>query len=245
MSKYIDIGANLHHPQFSDLDKVLTDSKTGGVNQIIITGTNSKRSFDADNLVSKYIDPKYPVLYSTAGVHPHDASREITNKNCFLTLEKLLNKKTVVAVGECGLDYNRMFSTKEDQISMFIKQIELAIAYDKPLFLHERDAFDDFYNILKKYEKNKLKGVVHCFTGTKANALKYLELGYYIGLTGFICDNKRNRYTLEALKVIPIDRLLIETDAPFMNPIPHNGTNYPSNVKYVLEENCQREEYGY
>ncbi|QKF94547.1 TatD-like protein [Fadolivirus algeromassiliense] len=226
MAKYIDIGANLTKKQFNDISALLNDAKEWNVERIIITGTTVNNSKQAFEMINMY---KWYPLYSTAGVHPHDA--KTCNKNTLDELRNLLKNDNVVAVGECGLDYDRMFSPKNVQLEWFRKQLDLAVEFNKPVFLHERSAFDDFYNIMVEY-KDKIRGVVHCFTGTKEQAQKYIDLGLYIGLTGFICDKRRNKETLEALHTIPLDRLMIETDAPFMSPVGKHP-NYPSYVSYV------------
>jgi len=230
MSKYIDIGANLTSKKFNNLDKLLQNAVDHNVERIIITGTSMKKSIAAVKMVEKY-GSHY--LYATVGVHPHDA------KNCdektVQKMERLIKSNTYVcAVGECGLDYNRMFSPKNVQLRWFEEQIKLAIKLDKPLFLHERDAATDFYNMLNKY-KGKIRGVVHCFTGNKETVEKYVSLGMHIGITGWICDKRRNKDLLEAVKHVPLDKLMVETDAPFLSPV-KNRLNVPSNVGYVVNK---------
>lgn len=227
MSQYIDIGANLTSKQFTFIPPLLNDAQKNGVQKIIITGTNLKNSERAIFLTKKY--PWYP-LFSTVGIHPHDA-KSFTD-NTPNELKKLLSDPKVAAVGECGLDYNRMFSPKDMQIKCFRAHLDLAVELDKPLFLHERDAVDDFYNILLEY-KGKVKGVVHCFSGNKETVQKYLDLGMFIGITGWICDDRRNKDLVEALPVIPLDKMMVETDSPFLSPFPRQ-TNVPANVKYIV-----------
>jgi TatD DNase family protein len=234
MSKLIDIGANLTNFRFAKcLPEVLKAATENNVERIIITGTDVKNSILANGIVEKYKDDKKNkvMLYSTAGIHPHDAN--MFNDQSIKQLEALFKNKTVVAVGECGLDYNRMFSAKDKQLKCFEEQIKLAIKLNKPLFLHERDAFDDFVKILKKY-KGQVRGVVHCFSGNGKHLDAYINLGMYIGITGWVCDDGRNADLLKALKNLPLDKLMIETDAPFLNPT-SKGDNVPANVKYVAE----------
>ena len=228
MSQYIDIGANLTSKQFSYIPPLLNDAQKNGVQRIILTGSNLKNSEKAINLTKKY--PWYP-LFATVGIHPHDA-KSFTD-NTTNDLKKLLADPKVVAVGECGLDYNRMFSPKEMQIKCFRTQLDLAIELGKPVFLHERDAVEDFYNILSEYKDKKIRGVVHCFTGNKETAQKYLDLGMFIGITGWICDDRRNKDLVDALTIIPLDKMMVETDSPFLSPI-RGQTNVPSNIKYVV-----------
>ncbi len=208
----IDIGINLTHRSFqADLEQVLQDAFAAGVTRLILTGTSLRGSQEAHRLAQRY--PEH--LFSTAGVHPHDA------KSCgpqtIPALKKLLQHPSVCAVGECGLDFNRNFSPPDTQEEWFQAQIELAIETQKPLFLHERDAHPRFLQILKSY-KDLPPAVVHCFTG-EANALTdYLDLGLWIGITGWICDERRGRHLRQLVKRIPADRLMIETDAPFLLP---------------------------
>ncbi len=231
---YIDIGSNLTHNIYkNNIKEVLEDSKKWSVEKLVITGTKINNIKEAKTLSYKY--PEYNVYY-TSGVHPHNA-KDLDTSN-FGEIEKLCKDPKCVSIGECGLDYNRMFSPKEKQLYWFEEQIKLSIKYNKPLFLHERDAFDDFYNILSKY-KGKIKGVVHCFTGDKNQMNKYLELGMYIGITGWICDNRRNKDLLEAIKDMDkkyLNKLMIETDCPYLSPVKEDKTNYPSYIYYVLQK---------
>lgn len=234
--KFIDIGANLTKSKFaSKLDSILKNAFDDNIYAIIITGTAIENSEAARILVEKYSNYN---LYFTVGIHPHDA--KTFDKNSIAIMEKLLSHEKCKSVGETGLDYNRMFSTKEVQIESFKAQIELAIKYKKPLFLHDRDASDDFYNILNSYksqfEEHNIKLVVHCFTGDKATVKKYLELGAYIGITGWICDERRNEELLEAINEIPEDKLMIETDCPFLSPSKMIKMNEPKYLKYVFEK---------
>ena len=232
MAKYIDIGANLTCEQFKNHTReIIDDSKKWDVERIIITGTTVANSFEAQKMVKDHNDYK---LYFTAGIHPHNA--KTCNNETINKLRELLKDPLCVAVGECGLDYDRMFSTKDDQIKWFEEQIKLAIEVNKPLFLHEREAFDDFYEILSKYS-GKVKGVVHCFTGNKDHLEKYLSIGMHIGITGWVCDSNkgRNSELIAALKSLPVDKLMIETDSPYLCPI-KGKTNYPAYIAYVVEK---------
>lgn len=232
MAKYIDIGANLTSKQFTNIPDILNDSLNWNVERIIITGTSVRNSQAAVEMVNKY---KWYPLYSTVGVHPHDAKS--CNNKTLDELRELIKNDRVVAIGECGLDWNRLFSSKSLQLKWFRNQLDLAVEFNKPVFLHERDAFDDFYNILFEY-KGKINGVVHCFTGTKEDAQKYIDLGMYIGITGWVCDDRRNKSLLEALHVIPLDKMMVETDSPFLSPV-KGQTNYPANITYVVDRIAQ------
>lgn len=234
--KIIDIGINLMHRSFDDdREQVVDDALFEGVSPLIITGTSERSSLQA----AKYAT-KYPTkLYSTAGVHPHDAkscTSETINK-----LRKLTTNDCVVAIGECGLDYNRDFSPRDVQRKVFIDQIEVARETSLPLFLHERDAFDDFHQILTDYRSDIKNMVVHCFTGTRDALEAYLELDCYIGITGWICDERRGKHLIDLIKLIPKNRLMIETDAPFLTPRnmdekPRDGRNEPRFLMHILDD---------
>ena len=179
----------------------------------------SVRYFDAALYAASYNARNPGALYSTAGVHPHEA------RNCgngtMDVLRELAGgepRRTVRAIGECGLDYNRDFSPRDVQRRWFVKQVELAAELSLPLFLHERDAFTDFSIILGSYIKSVPAAVVHCFTGNGDELDHYLSLGCFIGITGWICDERRGKHLRELVKNIPAGRLLLETDAPYLLP---------------------------
>ncbi len=223
MDNLIDIGLNLMHSSFKkDRVEIIEEAKNVGVKQFIITGTNIHSSHMARDYASKYPD----TLFSTSGVHPHDA--KTCNGHTINELEKIADADCVVAIGECGLDYNRNFSPQDLQRKWFEAQVELAETLDMPLFLHEREAHEDLYKILKKHDEIASKSVVHCFTGTKHEAQNYIDLGCYIGVTGWICDMKRGRDLQEAVSVIPPEKLMIETDAPFLIP-----KNFDKNLRKI------------
>lgn len=235
LDNLIDIGLNLMHSSFKkDREEIIEEAKKVGVTKSIITGTNVKSSQIASEYASKFPD----TLYSTSGVHPHDA--KTCNEETLKILEENAKKDSVVAIGECGLDYNRDFSPRDVQRFWFEKQVQLAEKLDMPLFLHEREAHDDLYAILEKYPEIAKKAVVHCFTGTSKEAESYIDLGCYIGVTGWICDMKRGKSLQEAVKVIPSERLMIETDAPFLIPKnfdkkPKKNRNEPKYLPHILK----------
>jgi len=214
-SKYplIDIGVNLTNNSFKDdFSEVIDRAFEAGVQRMIITGTDADSSEQAQRLAKDYPDE----LFSTAGIHPHDA--KTLSNNTLDTIAGLTELNEVVAVGETGLDFNRNYSSPEDQIKSFEKHIELAIEKDLPLFLHERDAFTKQWEMLKHYRDQISEAVIHCFTGTKKQAFSYLDLDLHIGITGWICDERRGSHLHEFVSDIPINRLLIETDAPYLIP---------------------------
>ncbi len=206
----VDIGANLTHPAFrDDLDAVVARAAQAGVSRIIVTGTTvdeSRRAFD--------LSLKNDSLFATAGVHPHHAHDG--NADTIPALRALARNPRVVAIGECGLDFNRNYSPHPDQEKWFVAQLELGIELGKPLFLHSRDAHPRFSQIISSVKPEK--AVAHCFTGSKEELHSYLDLGLYIGITGWICDERRGRPLLELVRDIPRDRLLLETDSPYLTP---------------------------
>lgn len=209
----IDIGANLTDHSFDhDRKAVIENAFDKGLETIIVTSSSVK---DAKKSIS--LAKKYPgKLWATAGIHPHNA--ELTEKSFEQDLTELLDQNEVIALGECGLDYYRNFSSKRSQRAVFKKQLILSAKVQLPLFLHQRDAHDDFLSMLKEHCNYPVKGVAHCFTGTKEQLKSYLDIGLYIGITGWVCDSRRNVELLDAIKYLPKDRLLIETDAPYLMP---------------------------
>lgn len=209
----IDIGANLTSSAFqADLSEVIDRALASGVGQMIVTGTSLEHSQHAIELCKLNID----ILYSTAGVHPHHAS-EWSDKVSH-QLDNLLDHTAVRAIGECGLDYNRNFSSPEAQRHCFEAQLELAADKQLPVFLHQRDAHDDFVKILSRWRDKLTGGVAHCFTGSADQAKAYLDLELYIGVTGWVCDERRGQELQQALRHIPLSQLMIETDAPYLLP---------------------------
>ena len=229
--KYYDIGLNLFCRQFPDPEKVIQEAESHGV-CCILTGTDNNENKKINEFVKTHH------AFGTAGIHPHNADR--AKQDDFKFMEKILSEnEKIVAVGECGLDYDRMFSAKENQIRCLEKHIVLAEKLDKPLFLHERSAAADFVKRLKRYPDICKKSVVHCFTGDKATLDQYLSMGFSIGITGWICDDRRAKELREAVHIIPLDRILIETDAPYLTPKNVAGldrTNVPQNIKYVAKD---------
>lgn len=236
MNKIIDIGINLTHKQFdTDREEVVKRALEKGVTPLIITGTNVKESKKA----AAYAKTMSGNLYSTAGVHPHDA--KTCKEDTIEELRKLAMLPEVVAIGECGLDYDRDFSPREVQRKWFEEQIKLAEELDMPLFLHERAAYRDFKAILKEHREICKKAVVHCFTGTAGEMQTYLELGCSIGITGWICDERRGEHLRTLVKRIPLQRLMIETDAPFLLPRnmqdkPDSRRNEPLFLRHIAED---------
>lgn len=209
----IDIGLNLTSSQFrNDIDQVLNDAQEAGIVTMIVTGTSVESSLKAYELTNRYPN----LLYSTAGIHPHDA--KTLTADSLVQLRQLLSHNNVLAVGECGLDFNRNFSTPSDQLSCFEKQLELAVELQMPIFLHQRDAQKDFLRLLKKYRSGLVDGVAHCFTGGRAELEDCLEQELHIGITGWLCDDQRGKALQNCVALIPDNKLMIETDAPYLFP---------------------------
>ena len=232
----IDIGLNLTHDSFdADRDVILERAFAAGVKHMLVTGSDAAHSRKALALVKKYPD----VLRSTAGVHPHHAGTMSEADQPLL--RELMQQPEVVAVGECGLDYFRNFSSHEDQERAFRWQLECAVELQKPVFLHERDAHQHFVSILRDYRPHLNGAVAHCFTGDTGQIRKYVEMDLYVGITGWICDERRGQSLREAVKHIPLDRLLIETDAPYLIPRtikrrPASHRNEPMYLTEVLKQ---------
>jgi len=225
-----DIGANLTHASFrEDLDAVLARARAAGVDSIVVTGTSVEESRRAAELAEAH------GLYATAGVHPHHA-REC-DAQTIPALRELAKHPKVVAIGECGLDFNRNYSPHPDQEKWFVAQLELAAELGKPLFLHSRDAHPRFAEILRNLRVGN--AVAHCFTGEAGELRAYLDLGLHIGITGWICDERRGAHLLQLVKEIPRDRLLLETDSPYLTPRdlrpqPKARRNEPAHLPHIL-----------
>ena len=208
---------NLANGQFAkDADHVLARARDAGVAAIVLTGTD----LDASRRCLIYCEqqtPQNPLLYCTAGVHPHDASTWSATTRT--DLEALAASPWVRAIGETGLDFNRNYSTVSEQELAFSEQIDLATQLDLPLFVHDRESGGRVLTLLQSQNADKV--VIHCFTGTEQELRAYLEAGYYIGITGWITDKRRGATLRDLAELIPDDRLLLETDAPFL--LPHNA----------------------
>jgi TatD DNase family protein len=223
----VDIGVNFHAAQLRGLGpELLERGRAAGVVQVLATGTSLEASRAA--LAVARSDAG---VFATAGVHPHGASA--LDDAGLAELESLWGQERVVAVGECGLDYDRMFSPKEAQRRAFALQLEAAVRRGLPLFLHCRAAFDDFHAMLREAAAAGARGVAHCFTDGPAEAEALLALGFDLGITGWLTDTARGGALREALRVIPLARLHLETDAPWLRPKNARGTR-PYNEPALL-----------
>jgi TatD DNase family protein len=231
----IDIGANLTHESFDkDREKVINDAHELGVSSMIVTGSSMSCSQKAYELTNQFPDS----LYSTVGIHPHHAT-EFTGETEDLILELIQHNK-VVAIGETGLDYFRDFSPHSAQQFSFEQHIKLAIETQMPLFLHQREAHQDFHAIIKEHRSDLGNLVVHCFTDTKKALFDYLDLDCHIGITGWICDERRGLHLRELVKNIPLERMMIETDSPYLvprdlRPKPKSRRNEPKYLPHIAE----------
>ncbi|HEX6999268.1 MAG TPA: TatD family hydrolase [Gammaproteobacteria bacterium] len=231
--RWVDIGVNLAHDSFdADRDAVIAAARAAGVDRLIVTGTSVAASARALELAERQPGE----LFATAGVHPHHAG-EFDGATA-AALEPLLAHPRVVAVGECGLDFFRDFAPRPAQEAAFTAQLELAAAAGKPVFLHQRDAHERFVALLAPWRDRLAGGVAHCFTGGVRELETYLDLGLHIGVTGWLCDERRGHALREALPRVPLDRLLLETDAPYLLPRdlpspPRNRRNEPQYLPHV------------
>jgi TatD DNase family protein len=244
-ARLVDIGLNLAHDSFDhDRDQVVASARAAGVTHMVVTGSTLDSTAAAIDLVRA--DPD--TFRCTAGVHPHHASE--LRADDLPRLRELLAAPEVGAAGECGLDYFRNFSSHEDQERAFRWQLELAVEAGKPVFLHQRDGHDAFVAILRDYLPRLAGGVAHCFTGEAAELDAYLELGLSIGITGWICDERRGQHLRELVRRVPLDRLMVETDAPYLlprdlNPRPAHRRNEPKYLPHVVKTvaACRGEPY--
>lgn len=230
-----DIGVNLTSGQFDkDRDEVVTRAFAAGVSGMLLTGTSLHESQQAQQLARRYEN-----CWSTAGVHPHDASH--WQPDTADALRALARMPEVVAIGECGLDFNRNYSTPQDQERAFSAQLALAAELSLPVFMHCRDAHERFIALLTPW-LDKLPGaVLHCFTGTQEEAQACLDLGLYLGITGWVCDERRGLALRELLPIIPADKLLFETDAPWLLPRdlpvkPSSRRNEPCYLPHIITQ---------
>ena len=235
----IDIGVNLTNPSFDGKHHaVLERAYAAGVAQLVLTGTSVEGSEQALQLCRE-LDENGDRLFTTAGIHPHSASD--WNSDSAQRLRALLKEPNVRAVGECGLDFNRDFSPRAQQEKVLEEHLAMAVDLQLPVFLHERDANQRLLEILRNYRDHLPAAVVHCFTGEKRALFSYLDLDLHIGITGWICDERRGTHLHPLVRDIPRSRLMLESDAPYLlprtlRPKPKNGRNEPGYLPEVLRE---------
>ena len=232
--KLVDIGANLGHESFDrDRGQVLARAREAGVAQVVVTGASETESAAALGIARTAPG----MLFSTTGVHPHHA-RE-WHAGSAAALERLATEPEVVAIGETGLDFNRDFSPRADQERAFEAHLELASGLGMPVFLHERDAHERFVAIVSRWRARLPRAVIHCFTGDGAALDACLDLDLHVGVTGWICDERRGLHLRGLVSRIPLDRLMVETDAPYLlprdlSPKPKSRRNEPMHLPHVL-----------
>lgn len=224
--EFVDTHCHIHANDYTlAADEVIAAAHKAGVTKMICVGTDEH---DSQQAVA-FVQDK-PNMWASVGLHPHDAK---LGQEAFAALAELVTKPKVVAIGECGLDYYYNHSAKEDQIAALRFQIELALAHDLPMIFHVRDAFDDFWPIFDSYQG--VRGAVHSFTATEADLTEVLKRGLYVGINGIMTFSK-NDAQLAAAKAVPLDKLVLETDAPFLTPTPLRGKiNEPKNVVLTAE----------
>lgn len=225
----IDTHSHIFNEAFNDdLNEVIDRIISSNIHKILLVGFSKDTNLQALDLASKY-----NFIYPTVGYHPSEANE--INENDLVFLENLILNNKVYAIGECGLDYYWVKDNKEAQKWLFKAQIELSIKYNLPLVIHCRDAINDVYEVLKEYT-GKVKFVMHCYSGSKEMALEFIKLGGMISLGGPVTF-KNSKEPKEVARVVPIDKLMIETDCPYLAPHPYRGKrNEPSYVRLVLNE---------
>ena len=239
MAGFIDIACNFTHDSFKhNLDEVLNNAEHAGVDKFVLLCA-SLADIDPIKVIVSNTPEKF---FISAGIHPHHAT-EILEINYDALLKKLKSINPN-AIGETGLDYFRNISPPDIQKKSFGMHIEIAKELNLPLYLHQRAAHSDFIRIIKENISNFPRFVVHCFTGTQAELDEYLELGAYIGLTGWICDAKRNIDLRKSIKNIPIEKMMIETDSPYLIPKnlmfkPKKNINEPKYLPHIANEICE------
>ena len=231
----IDIGVNFTNKRFDkDRSAVIQRAKNNGISAFLVTGTNIAESQSALALSQQF--PDY--LSCTAGVHPHDADH--VSANYLEVITELASHQQVKAIGECGLDFNRNFSAPEQQIKVFQQQINLAVELEMPLFLHQRDAFEPWLALLTPALDKVPAMVAHCFTGNEQELKRCLAADMYIGITGWLCDERRGQALRAIVKNIPLNRLMLETDSPYLiprtiRPKPKSSRNEPAYLSFVVK----------
>ncbi len=238
----IDIGVNLSHESFAQRHReILQRAEAAGVCQLVLTGTDIPGS-EQSLALCESLDDSATQLFCTAGIHPHSASA--WNSDTAGQLRGLLQHPRVRAVGECGLDFNRDFSPRPQQEKVLQEQLALAAELGMPVFLHEREANERLLDILKDFRDHLSAAVVHCFTGERKALFSYLDQDLHIGITGWICDERRGTHLHPLVKDIPRGRLMLESDAPYLlprslRPKPKSGRNEPAYLTEVLRTLAQ------
>ena len=234
--QFIDTCCNLSHPDLQSREHhIIRRALAAGVVQLIAPGSSVE-----DSRQTLALADKHQMVYASVGIHPHTAKE--WNKDSYGQLKSLLRHKKPVAIGECGLDYCRNYSPPERQRTVFERQIQLAAESGLPLLMHQRDAHNDFIKLLKPWRAKLKRAVVHCFTGQRRELFDYLDLDLHIGITGWFCDERRGKHLRALVKDIPANRLLLETDAPYLRPrhikrpLPGEADNEPALLPHIAED---------
>lgn len=228
MSEGEFIDTHAHLEMMDDIQGVIERANNKGVTKIIAVSSDVNSSIRSIELSNKY-----PMVYSAVGIHPHEATG--STEEAISEIERLAENSKVIGIGETGLDYHYMHSDKEHQLGSFRMHIELASQLNHPLIIHIRDAFEDVLEVLREGVSNSFNGVIHCFTGDYETAKKFLDLGFYISFSGIVTF-KNAEDIRGAVRDIPLDRLLLETDSPYLAPVPFRGKeNEPSYLLHVAE----------
>lgn len=222
----IDTHAHLYREYYEDLDRTIADIKANGVKKVIVNGCDMKSNLEVLELVKKY-----DIVYGAIGFHPTELNDDIEDSIKFL--KEHINDEKIVAIGEVGLDYHYDDTDKEKQINAFKKQLEIASEHKKPVIVHSRDAIQDTYNILSRYNVN---GSIHAYSGSLEMAREFIKLGFYIGVGG-VCTYKNAKNIINVIENIDLSYILLETDSPYLTPVPYRGqTNSPAYIPIIAKK---------
>lgn len=223
---FVDTHCHIFNEYYNNIDEIVSKAKDNGVNKIIVNGCDYKSNLEVLELIKKY-----DIIYGAIGFHPTELDE--FDESYFNFLEENINNPKIVAVGEIGLDYHYDDTDREKQKLVFKRQLDIAQKYNKPIIVHSRDSIGDTYNILKEY---KLKGSIHCFSGSVEMAREFTKLGYYIGIGGIV-TYKNAKTIKEVVKDISLSYILLETDSPYLAPVPYRGSdNNPSYIPLIANE---------
>ncbi|MBR4694087.1 MAG: TatD family hydrolase [Bacilli bacterium] len=221
---FIDTHCHLFHEYYEDLDSIVKKIESNGIKKVIVNGTNGEDNKEVLDLISKY-----DLMYGAIGLHPEFADSVTDNDLKFV--EEHLNDEKVVAIGEIGLDYHYGKENKDKQIELFEKQLALAEKYNKPVIIHSRDATEDTINSLKKF---KVRGSMHSFSGSYETAMIYIKMGLLLGINGVVTFKNCN--LIEVVKRVGLENILLETDSPYLTPVPYRGQRNDSS--YINDIVC-------
>lgn len=222
----IDTHCHVYKEYFDDISKLIDDIKAAGIDKIIVNGCDMKSNLEVLDLVNRY-----DIVYGALGFHPTEL--DDYNDECILWLEKHINDKKIVAIGEIGLDYHYDNTDKYLQKNVFKKQLDVAQKYNKPVIVHSRDAIQDTYDMLSEY---KLHGSIHCYSGSLEMAREFIKLGYFIGVGG-VCTYKNSKNIKNVLENISLEYILLETDSPYLPPEGKRGEiNNPANIPIIVDK---------